>query len=130
MWKWASLHAASPASRAYLYYFTRQPPADAPIPGAAHDAELYYVFHNLRLFKQQWADWDRRLEDTLSSYWVNFAVHGDPNGEGLPRWPAYRDEQPDRLMVFGDRVEVGASRLDSVKPVFWEKYHAAAMAKR
>jgi hypothetical protein len=33
-------------------------------------------------------------------------------------------------MVFGDRVEVGASRLDSVKPVFWEKYHAAAMSKR
>jgi para-nitrobenzyl esterase len=130
MWKWASLHAASPASKAYLYYFTRRPPADAPIPGAAHDGELYYVFHNLRLFKQQWADWDRRLEDTLSSYWVNFAVQSDPNGEGLPRWPAYRDEQRDRLMVFGDRVEVGASRLDSAKLAFWEKYHAAAMSKR
>jgi carboxylesterase type B len=53
---------------------------------------------------------------------VNFAAHGDPNGEGLPRWPAYRDEQR-------DRVEVGASRLDSVKVAFLEKYDAAAMSK-
>jgi para-nitrobenzyl esterase len=25
----------------------------------------------------------------MSSYWVNFITRGDPNGEGLPEWPAY-----------------------------------------
>ena len=127
MWAWAHHHATAPGGRAYLYYFTRRPPADAPIPGAAHDAELYYVFHNLRLFRQQWAEWDRRLEDALSSYWVNFAKTGDPNAAGLPVWPAYTTALRDRVLVVGDGVVVGASPLDARKLAFWERAHAAAM---
>ncbi len=107
-----------------MYYFTRQPPLDAPIKGAAHDAELYYVFHNLNLFPQQWASWDRQLEDMISSYWVNFADHGDPNGRSLPRWTAFSKEEQDRVMIFGDKVEMGASRLDTAKAEFLEKVSA------
>jgi para-nitrobenzyl esterase len=47
---WAKWQTQTGKSKAYLYYFTRQPPADAPIKGAAHDAALYYVFHNLNLY--------------------------------------------------------------------------------
>lgn len=55
--------------------------------GAHHSAEIIYVFNNLDIrATRDWpyTAWDRKLADTMSSYWVNFARTGDPNGAGLP----------------------------------------------
>ena len=35
----------------------------------------------------------------ISSYWVNFTKTGDPNGPGLPEWPAF-SEDDQKVMVF------------------------------
>jgi para-nitrobenzyl esterase len=45
---------------------------------------------------------DRALAETMMAYWVNFATHGDPNGAGLPHWPAYGDDGI--VMNFGQTV--------------------------
>jgi para-nitrobenzyl esterase len=37
----------------------------------------------------------------VSSYWVNFATSGDPNGKGLPVWEPYQTST-DRAMGFGN----------------------------
>jgi para-nitrobenzyl esterase len=125
----ARLQASTGKSSAYLYYFERQPPPDAPIRGAYHTAELYYVFGNQQFYKQQWTDWDRKLSDMMMSYWVNFAANGDPNGSNLPRWTSFKQKESDRVMVFGDKVEMGSSRLAKPNRDFFDSYYANHVAK-
>ncbi|MFK8046957.1 MAG: carboxylesterase/lipase family protein [Halioglobus sp.] len=73
----------------YLYYFTRvRPGAGGELLGSYHGAELPYVFDT----HDDWLSGnrkDRRLTDSIMSYWVNFARSGNPNGSKLPLWPSY-----------------------------------------
>lgn len=95
---------------AYLYYFTRDEPAagNRASRGATHTAELYYMFDTLEASERPWNDTDRRLADQMSSYWVNFARTGDPNGEGLPRWPDYDGDDSSQVMILGEEVVTGS----------------------
>jgi para-nitrobenzyl esterase len=87
---WAENRAKTASTKAYLYYFSRVIPwPQHPEFGAFHTSEVPYVFHNLKLLDRPWESADRKLADMVSSYWVNFATRGDPNGSGLPRWPAF-----------------------------------------
>ena len=58
------------------------------------------------LFRSQQNDLD--LENTISSYWVNFAKTGNPNGTGLPEWKNY-DKQSGNIMELGDTVRLQAA---------------------
>ena len=69
--------------------------------GAYHSGDLAYHFNNVGLVGLNWTPWDYALADTISSYWVNFARTGNPNGDGLPRWPAY-SRVDDVVQEFGD----------------------------
>lgn len=72
--------------------------------GAHHGLDVPYVFgSNDPVWN--WTDWDRELSDKIQSYWVNFATTGDPNGDGLPRWPAY-DAGAEQILEFGDTIHV------------------------
>jgi para-nitrobenzyl esterase len=103
---WARMQTRTGKFKAYLYYFSRVPPGPAgAVYGAYHASEITYVFHNLGLSDRPWEPVDRALSDALSSYWVNFATNGGPNGQDLPQWPAY-DEKADLTMGLGDQIEV------------------------
>ena len=98
--------------KTYIYYFDRHPPGhDSDRYGAYHSAELVYVFDNLNSVKRPWTETDRRLAKTMSSYWVNFARTGDPNGAGLPHWPAF-GMTPDRGIELGAQVKAGNAPPD------------------
>lgn len=107
---WARLQTKTGRSKTYLYFFSRVPPTEtAARMGAYHSSEIAYVFDNVNgksnPRKIAWQDVDRKLADTMSSYWVNFATTGDPNGKGLLKWPAFHSKD-DLLLGFGDEVKV------------------------
>ena len=121
---WARLQSTRGKAKSYLYYFTHIPPSaqGTPSRGATHGAETSYVFDNLVPATLPWSNLDRQIADAMSSYWANFSAKGDPNGKGLPRWPAI-GQKNDRAMVLGDKIEVGPES-DAAKLKFFDDYYS------
>jgi para-nitrobenzyl esterase len=68
-----------------------------------HTSEVPYVFGTLDKLRRPWTEIDRKLSQTMMSYWTNFATTGDPNGTGMPQWPAFTKEQPVLLRI-GEQI--------------------------
>lgn len=118
MWAWARLQAGTGKRPVYSYSFRQQPPFPAGSVyegwGASHFAELWYVFDHLDQEPWKWSASDRKLADEISSYWVNFARTGDPNGKGLPVWPAFTNTES-KVEYLGDPVnDGGVANIDSM----------------
>jgi para-nitrobenzyl esterase len=117
-WTWARLHAETGDADVFYYYFVHKPPFPRGTPyeawGAGHFAELWYVFDQLSANAWPWTAGDRTLAETTVSYWTNFARTGNPNGAGLPEWPAYSNEH-DRVLYLQHPVVVGGTpNLDTL----------------
>lgn len=92
-------------SRGYLYHFTRRPDTELVRKmGAHHGVDLAYVFGNMSR-SEGYNDTDMKLSEKVMGYWVNFAKTGNPNGKGLPHWPAY-DSKSDLSLEFSDTVRI------------------------
>ena len=102
---WARMQTSHGTGKAYLYYFKRVPPGE-PNYGAFHSAEFGYALHTLKFWDRPFTEVDFKLEEAMSSYWVNFAKNGDPNGEGLPVWPVFIENNPE-IIELGDEVKAG-----------------------
>ncbi|MEJ2009618.1 MAG: carboxylesterase family protein [Acidobacteriota bacterium] len=111
-WVWARLQARTGKQKVYLYYFNHIPPRPANSPwknaiGAVHSEEMPYVFQHLNQSPSlHWTADDRKISDDMAAYWTNFAKHGNPNGPGVPRWPAFTDSKPE-VMHFTNATHVG-----------------------
>ena len=129
MRSWAKAVTATGKSKVYSYYFTRIPPGlNSERYGAFHAAEIAHVFGNLQP-PRPWEDVDRALSAAMMSYWVNFATRGNPNGAGLPAWPAYEAAR-DTVLAFGDtmatRSGVNKQGVDFFE-IYWAKVRSGEL---
>ena len=98
-WKWTDLHSSA-AQPVYRYFYTR--PRPGAKGGAVHSAEIEYAMGNLPTNKVfAWQPEDYKVSAILQSYFVHFIKSGNPNGEGVPAWPAVQKGVPAAVMHIG-----------------------------
>jgi para-nitrobenzyl esterase len=134
--QWAKTQALNGKSKVFYYYFSYRPPAPPDEGyvenlgkdlGAYHGAELAYVFGNFVPREWAWSDADRSLEKIVSQYWVNFATNGDPNGPGLPTWPAYVPGTDSVLHI--DKTIAPGPLPNQTYYAFWDRFAAGWKAQ-
>ena len=105
MYLWAIKRNKTDKTKIYTYLFVHQQPgATKELYQTFHSSELPYVFDNLNQSPRPWTDEDKKIAATMSAYWINFITKGDPNGNGLPVWPAFK-AAPEETMELGDKME-------------------------
>ena len=124
-WSWARLQSQAGKGKVFVYYFSHRPPyPDTPQFkdwGASHGSELSYVFGNFSSTMSPTAA-DKAMAEQVSSYWVNFAKTGDPNGSGLPAWPAFTDADQQVMNLNDPSHAIPVPNLDKLQVL--EGYYA------
>jgi para-nitrobenzyl esterase len=121
---WAIEREKTARTKEWTYFWDHALPGpDADKYGAFHTSEVPYVLGALAMSDRPFTPDDRRIADWMSSFWANFIAKGDPNGDGLARWPAV-SEKPGFTMELGDKTVAMPVAGSDAKLKFWEKYYS------
>lgn len=102
-WKWANLHSIT-NQPVYRYYFAQPRPGAT---GAVHSAEIEYAMGNLPTNQAyDWTPDDYRVSTIFQAYYVNFVKTGNPNGLGVPVWPAMGGDGEPQVMYIDARPHI------------------------
>ena len=91
----AAKKAALGSAPAYSYIYSWRTPVLDNRPGSFHACEIAFTFDNAEICDHYSGGTPEAflLSKQISTAWVNFARTGNPNHEGLPRWPTFTSEQ-------------------------------------
>ncbi len=97
---WAQKRLSRSHTSVFAYLWTHpEPGPTAAKYGAFHSSEIPYVFRTLDAANRPFTADDHTLSQMISRYWLNFIKTGDPNGDGLPHWPAVDSANPQINMI-------------------------------
>ena len=148
-WKWGNMHKLTGGQPVYRYRYCHPRPAmaikgkvaalaggvvdakegAAPVRrdnGAVHSADIEYAMATLptnHVF--DWQPEDYMVSDIFSQYYVNFVKTGNPNGLGLPEWPATNGKAVAPVMQIDVETKVKADaqmekKYEFIDKIFWK----------
>ncbi|XP_062033236.1 cocaine esterase isoform X1 [Lepus europaeus] len=114
-------HLQRPHAPVYFYEFQHRPhflkDKKPPHVKADHGDELAFVFGIFFVNRQvPLTEEEELLSRRVMKYWANFARNGNPNGEGLPHWPVF--DQDERYLQLNVQPAVGQA-LKARRLQFW-----------
>ena len=109
-WTWAKLQSKTGKSKVYCYFFDQHPNYPEGSPefgyGSSHAQDVSYVFQHIDPSGPGTSQSDLEISAAMGNYWINFTKYGNPNGNGLPLWPAFTAHQA-AVMYFAQTPHVG-----------------------
>ena len=84
--------------------------------GDWHSGEEVYFYGNIPAGSTLYNEADRKLSETMQQYFVNFVHTGDPNGKGLPEWPANAGAK-NLLLVLDEEIRMETDPFSMLYPV-------------
>ncbi len=119
-WAWARLQSKTGTAKVFVYYFDQKQPSSLlsllfKYNGAPHGAEMAYVFQHLEQnLGAVYTEEDKKLAEIMATYWTNFAKKGNPNGDGVPPWPAFNERDPSILYLHSQPSAGPVPHLDKL----------------
>lgn len=79
----------------YMYLFSWQSPVMNGKYKALHCMEIAFAFDTIERTKNMTGGTKEAqvLAEKVNPAWINFARHGNPNHDGLPKWEAYNAKE-------------------------------------
>ena len=128
-WHWIQTQADlnSALAPVFRYRFDLGGPGDKFHPSAAgafHSDDIEYVFGTLDSRPDaHWRSEDHKLSMQMMAFWTNFARIGDPNGPGLPPWPACTPSTA--AVMHLDATSAAKPATDNARYKFLDSFYAA-----